>query len=318
MSVLLFFALLLPQAARSQDYPNRSLRLIVPFPPGGATDITARIFANEMAVALKQPVVVENRPGASGAIGIGQVAKSNADGYTLGVSGVGPTVILPIVDPRLSYQPMRDLEIVAGLSIVELILVARPSFGPDSLSELVSFAAANPGKVTYSSAGITGPQQLQMEQLAMLTGTKLFHVPFSGDGPSLTALLTGTVDISLLGLATGLGLIKEGKLKPLAVTGKTRLDELPNVPTVFEQTGVSEFTGYTWNIMVAPKGTPQPIVALLNRSISEIAAKKEIQDKLSSLGLRLMPGTPSETTGFVLQEIARHQRVIDQTGMRRD
>lgn len=306
------------QPAIAQSYPNKTVRVIVPYAPGGATDITGRIFAGELAIALKQPVIVENRPGASGTVGINQVAKADPDGYTLGVSGVGPTVIRPLVDSKLPYDPMRDLRTVAGLSIVEFLVLARPSFAPNNLKELFAFAKDNPGKVNYGTAGVGGPQQLQIEHLAMLAGVKLFHVPFTGDGPSLTALLSGNIDIALIGVGTGLSLVKEGKLKPLAVAGSSRLKALPNLQTVVEQTGFTEFTGTSWNILVAPIGTPPGIVATLNKAINDISENVEVQKKLDSLGLRIMPGSSKDTSDFVVSEIAKSKRVIEVIGIQRE
>ncbi len=177
--------------------------MIVPFPPGGATDVTARILADELTAKFKQTFVIENRAGAAGAIGIDQVAKSKPDGYTLGVSGVGPTAIFPIIDPKLSYSPARDLDMIAGLSAVDLFLIARLGFPANNMKELIDYARANPGKVTYATAGVAGPAQLQTESLALFTNIKMLHVPFAGDTPAITAVLSGDVDIGMVGVASG-------------------------------------------------------------------------------------------------------------------
>lgn len=318
LCVLLAATLLSIQPLIAQTYPDKAVRLIVPYPPGGATDVTARVFANELSVALKQPFIVENRPGASGTVGINLVAKSSPDGYTLGVSGVGPTVIRPILDSKLPYDPVRDLNSVAGLSVVEFMLLARTSFAPNNLKELFEYAKANPEKVTYGTAGVGGPQQLQMEHLAMLAGVKLFHVPFSGDSPSLAALLSGNIDIALIGVATSMNLVKDNKLKPLAVAGSNRLAALPNLQTVVEQTGFGDFTGTSWNILVAPNGTPPEITGKLNRAINTIAENKELQAKLDGLGLRAMPGNSKNISEFVVREIEKGKRVITLIGIPRE
>lgn len=317
LALAMAFAVALPKHAAAQTYPDRPVRLVVPFPPGGATDVTARIFAAELTTALKQPVVVENRPGASGSIGIDQVAKSAADGYTLGVSGVGPTAVLPIIDAKLPYSPARDLEVVAGLSAVDFILVARPDFAPATLGELIAYAKAHPGKVTYSSAGVAGPQQLMIEHLAMLSGTKFFHVPYTGDSPAVAAVASGEVDVALAGAASALGLIKAGKLKALAA-GAQRLAALPDLATMAEQTGFADFAGYTWNILVAPKGTPPAVVARLNAAIDEIARMPAIQERLLGLGLRPMPGSAQQISAVVASDVARYRRIIEATGTRRE
>lgn len=310
-------ALALPGVARAEAYPERPVRLVVPFPPGGATDVTARLFASELATVFERQVVIDNKPGAAGAVGIDQVAKSTPDGYTLGVSGVGPTAILPLIDPKLPYSPSRDLDIVAGLSAVDFIFVAKPALPVGNLKELISYAQANPGKVTFSSAGVAGPQQLMVEHLAMLSGIKLFHVPYPGDAPAIAAVVSGDVDIALAGAASALGLIKAGKLKALAM-GARRSSQLPDLATVAEQTGFSEFSGYTWNILVAPKGTPEPVVARLNRTVNDIARKPEIQQKLEGLGLRPLPGDVAEIRRTIDDEIAKYRRIVELTGLRRE
>lgn len=322
LALLLALALAIPFAgagrADAQTYPDRPVRLIVPFPPGGATDVNARILAAELTALLKQPFVIDNRPGASGTIGIDMVAKSAPDGYTLGVSGVGPTSILPIIDPKLPYNPARDLDIVAGLGRIDFVLVARPGLPVANLTELIDYAKANPGKVTYATAGVAGPQQLQMEHLGLLAGIKLFLVPFPGDAQATAAVVSGDVDIALMGIATGIGLVKGGKLKVLAMAGSERSPTMPDLATVAEQTGFTEFTGYTWNLLVAPKGTPAAVIARLNAAIAEAAGKPEVQAKLEALGIRPLPGSAGKVSDFVASETAKNRRVIEATGIRRE
>lgn len=322
MMLLLALALAIPFAgagrADAQTYPDRPVRLIVPFPPGGATDVNARILAAELSALLKQPFVIDNRPGASGTIGIDMVAKSAPDGYTLGVSGVGPTAILPIIDPKLPYNPARDLDIVAGLGRIDFVLVARPGLPVANLTELIAYAKANPGKVTYATAGVAGPQQLQMEHLGLLAGIKFFLVPFPGDAPATAAVVSGDVDIALMGIATGIGLVKGGKLRALAMAGSERSPTLPDLATVAEQTGFTEFTGYTWNLLVAPKGTPAAVIARLNAAVAEAAGKPEVQAKLDALGIRPLPGSAGKVSDFVASETAKNRRVIEATGIRRE
>lgn len=308
---------LLARPGLAQTYPDRVVRMVVPFPPGGATDITARLFANDLTGAFKQSVIVENRPGAAGAIGIDQVAKAASDGYTLGVGGVGPMAILPTIDAKLPYDPLRDLEVVAGLSKVDFILVARPGFQPGTVKELIAYAKANPAKVTFSSAGVAGPQQLMIEHLALLAEIKLFHVPFPGDSPAVAAVAAGDVDIALAGAASALGLVKAGKLKALAA-GTGRIAGLPDLPSVAEQTGFGDFMGYTWNILVAPKGTPGAIVSRLNETINQIAQRRELVEKLEGLGLRPLPGSAAEITALVASDAAKYRRIVELTGLRRE
>jgi tripartite-type tricarboxylate transporter receptor subunit TctC len=318
----MFAVLLLTQATitpvAAQTYPDKSVRLIVPFPPGGATDVTARILADELSTRFKQTFIVENRAGAAGTIGIDQVAKSKPDGYTLGVSGVGPTAIFPILDPKLSYSPARDLDTIAGLSAVDLIFIARNNLPANNMKELLDYARANPGKVTYSTAGVAGPAQLQAENLALAAGIKMLHVPFPGDTPAITAVLSGDVDIGFVGVASSVNFVTTVKLKGLGVGSPTRLKALPDIGTVIEQTGIKEFTGFTWNVLVAPKGTPAAIADALNKAINEISAKPEIIEKLANVGLRTMPGDAKATADFVAGESARYKRIIEVTGVKRE
>lgn len=302
----------------AQGYPDRSVRMIVPFPAGGATDVTARILAEELSTRFKQTFVVENRPGAAGAIGIDQVAKSKPDGYTLGVSGVGPTAIFAILDPKLSYNPARDLDVIAGLSAVDLCFVARPNFPANNMKEFIAYAQANPGKVTYATAGVAGPAQLQAENLALHANMKMLHVPFSGDTPAITSVLSGDVDVAFVAVASGVSFVTAGKLKALGVGGPTRVKSLPDLPTVVEQTGFKEFTGYTWNVLVSAKGTPPEIVDKLNKALNEISAKPEVIEKLANVGLRTLPGDVKVTQDFVAGEAAKNKRVIELTGIKRE
>lgn len=305
------------RTAGAQSYPDRVVRLVVPFTSGGATDVTARLLAADMTTLFKQSVMVDNKPGAAGAIGIDLVAKAAADGYTLGVGGVGPLALLPTIDARLPYDPARDLEIVAGLSRVDFILVARPGFAAATVAELIAKAKAEPGKITYSSAGVAGPQQLMIEHLAMLAGIKLFHVPFPGDSQAVAAVASGDVDIALAGAASALGLVKAGKLRALAA-GNGRLPGLPGLPTVAEQTGFTDFMGYTWNVLVAPRGTPPAAVARLNEAANDLGRKPEMAEKLEAIGLRPMPGSAREIGDQVARDARQYRRIIELTGLRRE
>lgn len=302
----------------AQTYPDKPVRVIVPFPAGGATDATARILADELTTRFKQSFIPENRPGAAGAIGIDQVAKSKHDGYTVGVSGVGPTAIFPALDPKLSYSPSRDLDVIAGLSAVDLIFIARNSFGPGDMKQLIKHAQDNPGKVTYGTAGVAGPAQLQAESMALSANIKMLHVPFSGDAPAIQAVLSGDVDVAFVGVASAVNFVTSGQVKALGAGSPERLKALPNVGTVVEQTGFKDFTGYTWNVLVVPKGTPKEISDKLNKALNEIAAKPEVIEKLSNLGLRTMPGNAQTISDFVAGEAARYRQIIQQTGIKRE
>jgi tripartite-type tricarboxylate transporter receptor subunit TctC len=322
MRAILASAVLLAPGSLSevfaQTYPDKPIRLIVPFAPGGSTDLTGRIVGEALASILKQPVVVENRPGAAATIGIDLVAKSKPDGYTLGVSGVGATAIVPLIDQKLPYQPLRDLDIIAGLSAVDSVFVARPELKQNTMQEVLDFARANPEKISYATAGVTGPSHLSMENLSQLAKVKMLHVPFAGDVPAITAVLSGDVNIALVAVASATPFLSDGKLKGIAAGGPKRLKLLPNLATVAEQTGFKDFTAYAWNVLVAAKGTPPDIIEKLNKATNEAEARPDVIEKLENLGLKTMSGDMKWAQDFVAQEIAKNKRIIESTGIKRE
>jgi tripartite-type tricarboxylate transporter receptor subunit TctC len=302
----------------AQTYPDKPIRLIVPFAPGGSTDLTGRIVGEALSNILKQPVVVENRPGAAATIGIDLVAKSKPDGYTLGVSGVGATAIVPLIDPKLPYQPLRDLDIIAGLSAVDSVVVALPELKQSTMQEVLEFARANPEKISYGTAGVTGPSHLSMENLSQLAKVKMIHVPFAGDVPAITAVLSGDVNIALVAVASATPFLTDGKLKGIAAGGPKRLKILPNLATVAEQTGFKDYTAYAWNVLVTAKGTPPDIIEKLNKAINEVVMRPDVIARLENLGLKTMPGDMKWAQEFVAQEIAKNKRIIETTGIKRE
>lgn len=304
--------------AAAQTYPDKPVRLIVPFTPGGSTDLTGRIIAEAMSAGLKQPFVVENRPGAAATIGIDMVAKAKPDGYTLGVSGVGATAIVPLLDPKLPYNPLRDLDIIAGLSGVESVIIARPDLKQNSFAEVLAFAKANPEKISYATAGVTGPAHLSMEDLSQMAKVKMLHVPFAGDVPAITAVLTGDVAIGLVAIASATPFLSDGKLKGLAAGGPKRLKLLPNVPTIAEQTEFKDYSTYAWNVLVSAKGTPPDVIEKLNKAVNDAVARDDVREKLENLGLRVLPGNARSAQDFVAAEIAKNKRIIETTGLKRE
>jgi tripartite-type tricarboxylate transporter receptor subunit TctC len=309
-----------PTGLSAQTYPNKPIRLIVPFTPGGSTDATARIVGEAMSAILGQPLVIENRPGAAATLGIDLVAKSKPDGYTLGVSGVGATAIIPIIDPKLTYHPSRDLDVIAGLNSVYGVVVALPTLKQNNIVELLDFARANPDKVTFSTAGIAGPSHLNFEYLQQLAGVKMLHVPFSGDVPALTAVLTGDVSVAVIAAASATPFLIDGKLKALAANGPgtSRMKLRPDLLSVPEQTGFKQYDPHTWSVLVSARGTPPEIINTLNKAVNEALAKPEVREKLENLGLRPLQGDVQWAQDFVQKEIAEKKRVIDLIGLKRE
>lgn len=309
-----------PADLAAQSYPDKPIRLIVPFTPGGSTDATARIVGEAMSEVLGQSVVIENRPGAAATLGIDLVAKSKPDGYTLGVSGVGATAIIPIIDPKLPYQPARDLDIIAGLNSVYAVLVARPDFKPNNIVEVLDYAKANPGKVTYSTSGIAGPSHLSISHLQQLSGTDMLHIPFSGDVPAITAVLTGDVDFASVATASATPFLTDGKLKALAANGPgtSRMKLKPDLLSVPEQTGYKEYSPHTWSVLVAAKGTPPEIIAILNKAVNEVLARPAVIERLENLGLKPLPGDVKWAQEFLKEQIAEKKRLIEAVGLKRE
>mgnify|MGYP000084714783 CR=1 FL=1 len=315
------FYLAIPASLVAQPYPSRPIKLIVPYTAGGSTDATARIVGEAMSAILAQPVVVENRPGGTATLGIDLVAKSKPDGYTLGVSGVAATAIIPVIDSKLSYSPLRDLDVIAGLISVDGVVVARPGLKQNNISELLEFARANPDKVTYSTAGIAGPAHLNFEHLQHLAKVKMLHVPFAGDVPAITSVLTGDVDIAVVATASAAPFLSDGKLKALAANGPgaARMKILPQVLSVIEQTGFKDYNPHTWSVLVAAKGTPPDIIDVLNKAVNEALAKPDVKDRLERLGLTPLAGGDARwAQKFVTGEIEEKRKVIELTGLKRE
>ncbi|MEZ5763587.1 MAG: tripartite tricarboxylate transporter substrate binding protein [Xanthobacteraceae bacterium] len=304
--------------AQAQDYPNKPIRLLVPYATGGSTDLTGRIYGEALQRSLGQNIVVENRPGAAGTIGIDVVAKAKADGYTLGVSGVGPTAIVPLIDSKTPYQPLRDLDIVAGLSIVDAVFVALPNSKYKSMKEVLDDAKAHPDTVSFGTSGVAGPVHLDMENLSQLAKVKMIHVPFQGDTPAITAVLSGDVAIAAVSAASATSFLASGKLKGLAAGGPGRLKLLPDLTTVAEQTGFKDYEMNTWNVLVSARGTPPEIIARLNKAVNEAAANPATKEKLENLGLKVMPGDVKWVQEFVNSKIERNRKLIETTGLKRE
>ena len=309
-----------PGELAAQSYPTKPIRLIVPFTPGGSTDATARIVGEAMGQILGQTIVIENRPGAAATVGIDLVAKSKPDGYTLGVSGVGATAIIPIIDPKLPYHPSRDLDVIAGLNSVYGVIIARPDLKANNMVELLDYARANPEKVTFATSGVAGPAHLNIEYLQQLSGTKMLHVPFNGDVPAITAVLTGDVMIGSVATASATPFLIDGKLKALAANGPgtSRMKLKPDLPSVIEQTGFKEYNPHTWSVLVSARGTPPEIIAQLNKAVNEALKRPDVIEKLENLGLKPLYGDVKAAQELVATEIAEKKRVIELIGLKRE
>jgi tripartite-type tricarboxylate transporter receptor subunit TctC len=301
-------------AASASGYPSRPIRLIVPFPPGGSTDILARALGQKLSQGLAQPVVIDNRPGAGGSIGAEAVARAAPDGYTLMMGHLGTLAVNPAIYKNLPYDPVTSFAPVSLMAIVPSVLVVNPSLPVTSAAELIAYAKAHPGKLAYGSAGSGSTSHLTTEYFKLVTGTDILHVPYKGVGPMLTDLVSGQLSMGLNGAPAVMAHVNAGRLRPLAVTSVRRLEALPQVPTL-DEAGVHGFDASGWYGVVAPAGTPQPIVARLNAEIGRAMQTPELRSRLDNEGALPAPGTPEAFGAFIRVEIARWDAVLKRAGV---
>jgi tripartite-type tricarboxylate transporter receptor subunit TctC len=302
-------------AARAQSFPAKPITMVVPFAPGGATDVVARLLAGEVSKPLGQVVVVENKAGAAGALGANFVAKSLPDGYTLCLCGGGPMVILPLLDPKLSYVPARDLAPVMLSHLVDYVVVVPINSASDSLARLVAAAKAQPGKISYGSTGSGGPAHLGMELFQRASGTRFLQVPYKGESNVIADVLAGQIDIGLLSVQAAQPLIKAGKVRALAVWSQARSKALPQVPTIAEQ-GYPGYSAGTFVGINVAGGTPAPIVEKLYAAFAAALRNPAVRDKLEELGFTPMALAPPAYAAFLHREQQKWGKVIADTGLK--
>jgi len=300
--------------AGAQTYPERPIRVIVPFSPGGAVDGPMRLLAQEMSKKLGQQVVVENKPGAGATIGSELVAKAPADGYTLLLASQTNAISASLYR-ALAYDPIEDFAPIALIGREPGVLVVHPALPVTTAAEFIAYAKARPGKVDYASSGNGSGQHLFMALFASMTDLKLNHVPYRGSGQATTDLLGGTVAASIPGTAGMVGHIKAGKLRPLAVTGSKRSPQLPDVPTMAEA-GVPGYEAYVWLGLMAPKATPQSIITRLNREVVAALATPEVRAYMATAGIEIVGSTPAEFGVFFRAERDQWAKVVRETGAR--
>lgn len=293
--------------AQAKEYPDRPIRLIVASTAGSAPDVLARILSRELEASLKQPVIVDNRPGAGGVVGTDALAKSAADGYTLGLGHDGTMAINTVLYKSLPYSPTRDFAAVAPLALNEFVLIAHPSTGIKSFSEFVDFVKSHKGAATYASAGSGTPNHVFMEQLLQKIDAKMVHVPYRGGAAAVADVAGGQAQFMLAGIAPALSQIKAGRVTPLAVIQPKRSGILPDVPTVGET--LQGFSLETWFGLFAPARTPQTVVDLLNREVLQILSRPSVAEKLMQQGMSIKTGPASALTELVQQDIKRYSEL---------
>ena len=303
-----------PASADAQAYPSRPLRFIVPFPPGGSTDIYARIIGPRLADALRQQVVIDNRAGAGGALGADLAAKAPPDGYTIWLGQTNNLAIGPALRAKNSYDPVRDFSPITLLMRAPQVMVVNAGSPITSIRELIAAAKSKPGALTFASAGIGSSGHICGELFNQTAGISITHVPYKGASPALIDLRGGRVTYLATSLASAAQSVKDGKIKAIATTGAKRARIMPDVPTVAES-GVPGFEVDSWHGMLAPARVPREIIARLNREIVAVLGKPEVREALLAEGGEITPGTPEEFAAFLMSEVVKWAKVIKQAGI---
>lgn len=302
--------------AAAQNYPTKPVRVIVPFAPGGSTDIVARLLAPQLSENLGQSVVVENRAGGGTLIGMEHVAKSAPDGYTLGVATL-TFALNPSLVPKLPYDTLKDFAPVSLVSIVTFVMAIHPSVPARSVKQFIALAKAKPDALNYSSSGIGSASQMGAELFKYMTKTNMTHIPYTGGGPALVALLSGQVSVFVMSIPGGLPYFKSGRLVPLGVTSPKRHPVLPDVPSIAES-GLPGYELFEYQGIVAPAGTPVAVINRLQQEIVKSLTSPGLNERFTTMGATVVGSTPEELTNHVKKEIASWAKVIKTAGIKRE
>jgi tripartite-type tricarboxylate transporter receptor subunit TctC len=303
--------------ALSQTYPTRPVRFVVPFAPGGSTDTLARTIGVKLADALGQQVVADNRPGGNGDIGMLIVAKAPADGHTIVLGYIANLAIAPSLQEKMPYDPTRDFAPITQPASSPNVLTAHPSVQAKNLQELIALAKAKPAQVSFASTGVASVGHLTGELINNLAGIKMTHVPYKGSGQAVTDILGGHVQVMFSGFSSTLHHIKAGKLRALAVTGPKRSDALPEVRTIAEQ-GFPGVEATAWYGILAPAGTPKPIINRLHGEIVKILRQPDVAQKLNGLGFEIVGSRPDQLSAYIRSEIKKWAKVVKASGAKAD
>ncbi len=300
--------------AAAQDYPTRPIRMIVPYPPGGGTDVIARILQEPLAAELGQPIVIENKGGAAGNVGTDVAAKAPPDGYTI-LFTLSSHTINPKLYDKLPFDAERDFVPITLATLVPQILVAHPSVPANNVKELIALAKANPGKLNYASVGTGSPGHIAGELFKLRTGVDIVHVPYKGGGPAVTDTIGGQVQLLFVTMPAAWQHVKSGRLKALAVTSAKRAVTAPEVPTIAES-GVPDYVVDSWYGAVAPAKTPPAVVARLNAAFAKVLENPQIKEKLLAQGAEAAPGSPADFDRRIKDELAKWEVVIKSAGIK--
>jgi tripartite-type tricarboxylate transporter receptor subunit TctC len=300
--------------AQAQTWPNRAIRMVVPYTPGGYTDLMARLVSERMSVALGQPFVIENKPGANAVIGTDSVAKAAPDGYTFGTV-IAAHAVNPTLNPKLPYDTLKDFVYVSLTSVAPLILIAHPSVPASNIKELIALAKAKPGALNFASSGIGSAAHLTMEMLKSREGINLQHIPYKGTSGALQDTVGGQISVMFDVIGPLMSQVRSGNAKAIVVTAKERVAAAADVPTMAEQ-GVPDFVSGTWSGIIAPAGTPQDIVDRISLEAKKALSDPDLRKKLDDQGIVAVGSTPAEYRAFVVEEIARWKKVITDAGIK--
>ena len=310
---LLAFSSALPALAQAQTFPTKPVRLILPFPPGGPSDILGRALSQKLGEQMGQQVIADNRPGAGGNLGLELTAKAQPDGYTMVLSS--PLISLsPSLYSKLNYE-QKDLAPVSLAAIIQNVVLVHPSVPAKTLKELAQIARANPGKLNYGSGGVGTTTHLAPELFMSMTKTKMVHVPFKGSGLALIGLIAGQVDVLVMAVPAAEAQVKAGKARALAIVSEKRATPLPNVPTA-KESGFENFVVDIWYGILAPAGTPPALVNRLNGEINKALAAPDLKDRLLNAGIQPVGTTPAEFGSFIRSETVRFAKVIKEAGIK--
>jgi tripartite-type tricarboxylate transporter receptor subunit TctC len=306
-----------PDRAEAQNFPNRTITLVIPFAPGGSTSIVGRVIADKMSELIGEKVVVDNRPGAGGTVGTKAVAKSDPDGYTIALGYTGTLAIGPSLFKNAGYDPRKDFAPIGMIGNAPNSLVVHPSFPAKTVGELIAYAKANPGKVNFGSAGAGTASHITGEYFAASAGIKLVHVPYKGTGPALTDLLGGHIPMAFAPIPASHANVSAGMLRALAVTSTTRSSLLPEIPTIAEA-ALPGFDASLYYGLVAPAGTPRPVIDKLNKTLNAALASDEVKKQLGLDGTEITPGTPQAYTDFIDKDEKKWAGLVKASGVEQE
>ncbi len=298
----------------AQDFPTKPVRMIVGFPPGGATDLVARILQPKLSEAFGKQVVVDNRPGANGVISVDIIAHSEPDGHTVGFGHIGTLIISPAIQ-KVPYDPYKSFAPIGMMVSLQNIIIVHPSVAVKNLKEFIALAKSKPGQLNYASSGIGSPGHLATVLLESMAGIQMSHIPYKGGGPAITDLIAGHVPTFVAVISTAMPHVRSGKARAIAVTGVKRVEALPNVPTVAES-GVPGYAASNWYGLLAPAKTPKPVIDRFNKALVAALKSPDVIQQLKDRGIDATPGSPAEFTKFVREEEKKWVPIIKRSNIK--